>query len=1280
MRSINLRKFLTWTALCGLVPVFGPAATSYTVAPSGNDDHPGTADAPFASIRKAADAAQPGDTVLVRAGTYRETVKVPRSGTEGEPITFTAYEGEEVVLSGGDPVTGWTRHDGDIWKATVSWDLGRGGAGNTLFVDGNLRFEARQFAEKDPLRLKNWGRIEDRALKSEYFTSDDIKGWGDGFWNGAMVRHHTHDWVLRNNRIADYASDTGKITFEKNQGVTSQKHLIGFYIYGTLKALDKPGEWFKDPASDTLYYQAEPGQDPNALAIEFKRRAHAFDVSGRDHIHILGMSFRGASVAMNGDSDHNLVGGNTFYAHDKAGHGRMSLPGFHNVFRDNEVSHTWDSVLVVSGRRQQVVNNYFHDVGYNGVTRVIAMSGEEHLVSHNTVRKFARSFLDGYPDRSEFAYNVFEDGANLSWDTGVFDGDRGRGNGGGCIVHHNVFRNSEAIGIYCAFYAGLDLVVHHNIVYDLGPFTHRSGQLQFLHYCHNTWIGDPPRGNVNAAGFAHESSFNNNIQLHTDNVASLGVEHQGNHNYVPADFLDYDGRDFRLAPGSGAIDAGILLPGINDSFSGDAPDAGALEHGQAMWKVGHDFEHPPRPVYAWKALPRTNLFEDGQLRAKPVGWTYIGSPVWFNGNTWNTVSTGLSKIGGHCFKLQPGDGLVRTFADLKPDTWYTVASETRLVDERIDAEKYDEVNGEVTAGRHRGEAFVQGLAEGEWLRYDDIDFGPAGKYDQLELSHTRPPGIHHNVEPATLEVRIDAPDGPVLGTLAYNDAVHDSWFAVQTDIPPVSGRHAVYLLGKGPGADVMRLAAVRLLNTNPAPDQQATIGVRTFDGSDVRTRIGKPFWGPRKEMLRFKTGPDATSAELFVQNDGAFDAYLDRLLVYEKEQLAASAPYDKQPFDGGVLLNLDGPVPVYGIRLTAAEDGTAPGGLRVAIGKRDHRRGSRAVWQRDYFVDADGLPAGETLVIKNSDTAFDGTSELQAMDGHAVLVRSLDGSDPGVAEVEVMVHDETDLVVSDGMVRRGDGFWEVAFPQIINVGEVTLPEVINTREQLQVTVWDRDPSSGGRIIWAKDVMPSARADRGDTLVVGGNEMGEDGVTRLASVLGRAVRIQPDRGAGPPDAVIHSASVVRPMDNVALRGMASQSSHLYKDVGLADTAVNSIVLPKGDFTSTLPEQNPWWQVALPEATRIDQVVLFNRVDCPERIGNFRVSAWDDDPADGGKELWGKDYAYAKGDLPAGGSLSINGDVEADGKRLDAFDRAQVVRVDMRGREILSLAEVQVWVSP
>ena len=46
------------------------------------------------------------------------------------------------------------------------------------------------------------------------------------------------------------------------------------------------------------------------------------------------------------------------------------------------------------------------------------------------------------------------------------------------------------------------------------------------------------------------------------------------------------GYDFRLKKGSKAIDAGCVLPNITDGFQGDAPDLGALEHGNPLPHYG----------------------------------------------------------------------------------------------------------------------------------------------------------------------------------------------------------------------------------------------------------------------------------------------------------------------------------------------------------------------------------------------------------------------------------------------------------------------------------------------------------------------------------------------------------------------------------------------------------------------------------------------------------------------------------------------------------------------
>ena len=81
--------------------------------------HPAAADkpawgypgVPLATLAKAMETAQAGETVVLRGGVYRETLK----GSDG--VTVRAMKGEKVSISGADLIEGWQRAaDGSWWS------------------------------------------------------------------------------------------------------------------------------------------------------------------------------------------------------------------------------------------------------------------------------------------------------------------------------------------------------------------------------------------------------------------------------------------------------------------------------------------------------------------------------------------------------------------------------------------------------------------------------------------------------------------------------------------------------------------------------------------------------------------------------------------------------------------------------------------------------------------------------------------------------------------------------------------------------------------------------------------------------------------------------------------------------------------------------------------------------------------------------------------------------------------------------------------------------------
>jgi len=85
--------------------------------------HPGASDepawgypaVPLASLTKACAIAQPGETIILRGGVYREVLAPQNDG-----VTVRAMQGEKVTISGADLIEGWQREAEGSWSAPLA--------------------------------------------------------------------------------------------------------------------------------------------------------------------------------------------------------------------------------------------------------------------------------------------------------------------------------------------------------------------------------------------------------------------------------------------------------------------------------------------------------------------------------------------------------------------------------------------------------------------------------------------------------------------------------------------------------------------------------------------------------------------------------------------------------------------------------------------------------------------------------------------------------------------------------------------------------------------------------------------------------------------------------------------------------------------------------------------------------------------------------------------------------------------------------------------------------
>ncbi len=105
-----------------------PSLRTLYVSPSGNDGNPGTSPgAPLRTIQRGATLAQAGDLVLISPGVYRESVSVPRSGTATQPIVFrgtapgAVLDGADATIAAG---VSWTAAGSGVYTRVLGFATG----------------------------------------------------------------------------------------------------------------------------------------------------------------------------------------------------------------------------------------------------------------------------------------------------------------------------------------------------------------------------------------------------------------------------------------------------------------------------------------------------------------------------------------------------------------------------------------------------------------------------------------------------------------------------------------------------------------------------------------------------------------------------------------------------------------------------------------------------------------------------------------------------------------------------------------------------------------------------------------------------------------------------------------------------------------------------------------------------------------------------------------------------------------------------------------------------
>ncbi|WP_162025884.1 MULTISPECIES: LamG domain-containing protein [unclassified Lentimonas] len=316
-------KYIRSCMLCTSLFVGIYAQANTYVSTSGSDSNPGTLAAPFATIQHAVNQSVPGDSVLIRGGSYHEAVDLSGiAGTAARPIKITNYQSEEVVLDGRVEIeTAWTletRNSVNLPAGNDTPSANIPGIGNVyvttlpnsvgditqLFVDDEVMTLAR-FPNALAFSDEVWGNekylfksapTHGTAVDQPQSGADNVADSGVSFTGCVMVSGSA--------RVIT-AHATGDAEFTHNAPLRLESGTTPYFLEGGLDnaeriMLDIAQEWAYDESTNKLTFWPKNNANPNNLNVYGKNQIYAFTGDATtQHVNFDGLNFFATTVDFN---------------------------------------------------------------------------------------------------------------------------------------------------------------------------------------------------------------------------------------------------------------------------------------------------------------------------------------------------------------------------------------------------------------------------------------------------------------------------------------------------------------------------------------------------------------------------------------------------------------------------------------------------------------------------------------------------------------------------------------------------------------------------------------------------------------------------------------------------------------------------------------------------------------------------------------------------------------------------------------------------------------------
>ncbi len=832
------------------------AAAELFVSPDGDDSNPGTEAAPLRTLAGARDAVRKingtvdGDIVVwLRGGTYRQSEAVTfdtrDSGQNGHRVIYQAYEGETPVISGAVPVSGWTKHNDKLWSAPLDRDYklrnlyvndhravmgsvgagAQGGYGTYGVTAGNGDWAWDSGQKSDGIKYKA-GDVP--QITSNFDDLEDVNGTT---WNENIVC----------TRDVKYENGTLVLLFQQPYGAIAQTPGwgAGFSTGGwhtlcnAYSFVTDPGEFYFDKTDKVLYYYPYDWEDMTQADVEAPVAESLVVIAGNStKERVENITFSGITFAHTDFQLTNVAGSHgkatcqaaqsyTAFAdsnwHSKKYEMADTLPGMISVTNSNSIEFTGD-VIKHSGAdgismTNDVINSsvtgcYVNDITSSGIT----IGHPQHVyigdASWNNHEKFPVS-VEGVCKNNTVA-------DNLLYDISVV---RGFGGCAAVTVYYGdsvkVLRNQIEKTAYNGIHLGWgwcnftdsttcrDNQICYNRVINCLNRLHDSGGIYTIGQMPGTIInenyiqgipaggaGAPTYGLHNDEGTAYIEEFDNILDISPNVTYTINCEDYGKKHHLDIRRTYATVRKMGKNPPDSYIEDPIV---VSDNVWPQAQYEICLRSGlQDQFRSIMPGNMVSDADYVFPASCASKC--EASLPIRSAG---SGKTVWIAPDSTASFKAGstMTKANGTATKIRtPSEsGEYRIYVTDASGKVLSKSSHLLRISgsaSQVDASSFTTQSGVQTENCSEGGQDVAYIENGDYIGFKDVDFGDGA--DAIDIR------VAANSGGSSIEVRIDGPDGKLLGTCdVASTGGWQTWDTMHAALTKTSGTHDLYLVFKG---------------------------------------------------------------------------------------------------------------------------------------------------------------------------------------------------------------------------------------------------------------------------------------------------------------------------------------------------------------------------------------------------------------------------------------------------------------------------------------------------